>query len=207
MKRLFMTALVFTCVCAISAQEHKHPAGSKPATMNIPQPAPEMKKLAKMLVGAWRIDEKVLPSSMSPNGSTGRGSESIRIGPGSTSIVMDYKGSAMGNFNGHGILTWSPEKKAYESVWVDNMMPGGFLTMTGNWQGENLVFSGKDNMQGSPMQSRHTYSDLKPDSFTYTMEVGPDGGKLEKMLVLEYKRAPGTGQRAKASEPSASNKQ
>ena len=78
--------------------------------------------------------------------------------------------------------------------------------MTGKWEGENLVFTGKDNMEGKPTESRHTYSDLKPDSFTYTMEMGPEGGKLEKMLVLEYKRAPSAA-KGKNPEPAASNKQ
>jgi hypothetical protein len=164
--------------------------------MNIPQPAPEMKKLAKLLVGTWNIAENVLPGQMAPNGAKGKATEVIRIGPGSTSIVMDYRGSAMGNFTGHGILSWSPEKKHYQSVWVDSMLPGGIMAMAGNWEGENLVFTGNDGME-----NRHTYSNIKPDSFTYTLEMGPDKDKLEKVLVLEYKRSASGTPRAKAPEP------
>jgi hypothetical protein len=196
MKQWIGTALILTTSLVATAQQHKHPGAEKPATMNIPQPAPEMKKLAKLLVGTWKIDEHVLPSEMSPNGAKGKATEVIRIGPGSTSIVMDYKGSAMGNFAGHGLLSWSPDKKLYESVWVDSMIPGGIMMMTGNWEGENLVFTGNDGMA-----NRHTYSNIKPDSFTYTLEMGPDAGKLAKVLVLEYKRSAGGAPRAKTPEP------
>jgi hypothetical protein len=204
-RSLFFALCVLALPTGLSAQEHKHSAAKKPSTMNIPQPAPEMKKIAKMLVGTWRIDEKVFPGPLAPNGASGKATETIRIGPGSTSILMDYKGTSIGNFTGHGILSWSPEKKMYESAWVDSMAPGGVMTMTGNWQGEDLVFTGTDNMDGKRMHSRHTYTNIKPDSFTFTMEAGPDGGKLEKMMELHYKRAPGGTTRARTPEPANQN--
>jgi hypothetical protein len=198
MKPMMHTICLLALCAGVSAQEHKPAAGKKPSTLNIPQPAPEMKRLAKALIGTWNVAEKIMPNPMMPKGGTGKGMDTVRIGPGSTSILSDYKGNSMGNFVGHGIMSWSPEKKVYESVWVDSMMPGGILTATGNWEGEDLVFTGKDTVEGKQTESRQTYSNIKPDSFTFTLEVGPEG-KLEKFMVLEYKRVPAPGTRP--SEP------
>jgi hypothetical protein len=204
-RSLFHALYVLTLCTGVSAQEHKHSPSKKPSTMNIPQPAPEMKKLAKMLVGTWRIDERVFPGPLAPNGATGKATETIRIGPGSTSILMDYKGTSVGNFTGHGITSWSPEKNVYESVWVDSMTPGGISTLTGTWAGENLIFTGKELTDGKRMQNRLTYSNIKPDAFTCTMEMGPDGGHLEKFMELRYKRAPSGTTRPRTPEPANQN--
>jgi hypothetical protein len=56
--------------------------------------------------------------------------------------------------------------------------------MTGKWEGEKLVFTGVDMSTGSPLQTRHTYSNITPTSFTYTMEMGPSADKMPKFMEI-----------------------
>jgi hypothetical protein len=203
---LRLVAATFVVCALIFAQTHPEHKKSEPASMPVPQPAPEMEKLTKALVGSWIIQEKIFPGPMAPQGGTGKGSETIRKGPGGFSLLMDYQGNAMGPFTGHGVTTWAPEKKMYETAWVDSMTPGGVTKMTGTWEGESLVLTGTDTSMGKPMEMRHTYSNLTPKTFTYTMEMGEPGGKLEKVMELQYRRVNVGADRKLKPEPSSAHK-
>jgi len=174
--------------------------------MQMPQPAPEMEKLTKALAGNWLIQEKVFPGPFAPQGGSGRGSESIKRGPGGFSLLMDYQGSALGPFSGHGVATWSPATKQYETAWVDSFTPGGIFTMTGKWEGDKLVFTGVDMSTGSPLQTRHTYSNITPTSFTYTMEMGPSADKMQKFMEMQYRSTSVGAERKMRPEPSGASK-
>ena len=202
MHRLIATLFIISAF--VFGQEHKdHRPSALPAGMQMPQPAPEMEKITRSLVGNWVVQEKVFPGEMAPNGASGKGSESIKKGPGGFSLLMDYQGSALGPFTGHGVTTWSPAKKKYETAWVDSMTPGGVFTMTGEWQGDKLVFTGTDSSMGTPMQTRHTYSNFTPTTFTYTMEMGPSAEKLQKVMEMQYRRISVGAERKRRPEPSA----
>ncbi len=205
MRRLIAVLVVFTSfVFAQQVKDYKPSAAQ--AGMQMPQPAPEMEKLTKALTGNWLIQEKVFPGPFAPQGANGKGSESIKRGPGGFSLLMDYQGSALGPFTGHGITTWSPDTKQYETAWVDSFTPGGIFTMTGKWQGDTMVFTGVDMSTGSPLQTRHTYSNITPTSFTYTMEMGPSADKMQKFMEMQYRRTSVGAERKRRPEPSGASK-
>ena len=204
MQRLILALLVLASV--VCAQTHKDKKSAPPPGMQMPQPAPEMEKLIKALAGNWLIQEKVFPGPFAPQGGSGRGSESIKRGPGGFSLLMDYQGSALGPFTGHGVATWSPATKQYETAWVDSFTPGGIFTMTGKWEGDKLVFTGVDMSTGSPLQTRHTYSNITPTSFTYTMEMGPSADKMQKFMEMQYRRTSVGAERKLRPEPSGASK-
>jgi hypothetical protein len=54
-----------------------------------PRPAPEMQRVAKMLVGAWNIEEDFAPGGSRPKGGKGTGQSVIRLGPGGFSVIED----------------------------------------------------------------------------------------------------------------------
>jgi hypothetical protein len=47
--------------------------------------APQMRRLAKMLVGKWKVDEHFAPGGTLPNGGKGSGHSIIEFGPGESS--------------------------------------------------------------------------------------------------------------------------
>jgi hypothetical protein len=206
-KRL-ITALFIVSALAVAQDhnEHKKTASTPPAGMPAPQPVPEMEKVIKHFEGSWLVDEKLFPGPMAPQGGSGKGSEKIRRGPGGYSMLLDYQGNAMGPFTGHGVIAWSPVKKQYEFGWVDSMGAAGVVTMTGNWQGDKLVFSGMDASMGTPMYSRHSYSNITPTSFTYTMETGPSEDKLQNAMELKFRRVNVGADRKMKPEPSSAKK-
>jgi hypothetical protein len=152
----------------------------------MPKPAPEIERLLQMFQGRWTTEEKHEPSEMMPQGGTGKGQESVRPGPGKMSLIAEYTSQGpMGEFSGIGIITWDPAERAYKLHWTDNMTPT-VTVMTGKWEGKDLVFSSSGMMMGKKMYSRHTFSDLTPTTFTYTIDEGPQVSQLKRMMTIKY---------------------
>jgi hypothetical protein len=161
-----------------------------------------MEKVIKLFAGNWAVQETLFPGPMAPQGGSGKGNEKISKGPGGFSLLLDYQGSSMGPFTGHGVMAWSPQNNRYEFAWVDSMAPSGVTVMPGNWEGDKLVFSGIDSSMGTPMQMRHTYWNISPNSFTYTMEMGSSADKLQKSMELQFRRVNVGANRKMRPEPS-----
>jgi hypothetical protein len=174
-------------------------AASTPAD-NTPKAAPEMEKLRRLYMGmgfstAWQVEETYVQSAMMPNGGTGRGTDMVRLGPGGLSVINDYRSQgAGGNFSGHGVISWNPEKGQFEGIWVDNTRPGASMP-TGKWDGENLVLTSMQDVMGQKMLLRETYKDITPESFTVVFDLGPVKGELKPFMTFKYSRGT-AGQRA-----------
>jgi hypothetical protein len=84
--------------------------------------------------------------------------------------------------------TWfDPADKMYHSFWCDNMSPTGCQIIgTGKWEGDNLVFTGESEMNGQKFTQKMVYSDIKPDSYTWAMSMGPSGGELKPFMTVQY---------------------
>jgi hypothetical protein len=93
----------------------------------------------------------------------------------------------MGNFQGMGATWFDPADKMYHSFWCDNMSPTGCQIIgTGKWEGDNLVFTGESEMNGQKFTQKMVYSDIKPDSYTWAMSMGPSGGELKPFMTVQY---------------------
>lgn len=197
MKLKGMIVLLVAIGCtALMAQDAKKAAGAgKPAppmAMPMPIPAPEMTKLIKSLAGNWAIKETHYPNPMMPNGGTGKGTATLTPGPGKLSLIEKYHSiGAMGmDFNGHGVFWWDPKAQVYRGLWCDNLTPNGCDTSgTTKWEGDKLVGTMEGDMNGQKMTTRFTYSDWKPNSFTMTMEMGPDSNSMKKAMTISYTKA------------------
>ena len=195
---LFVVLLAGFCCVALFAQEKAAPAkpkAAKPAAaaqqMPMPKPAPEMTKLVKTLSGNWTIVEKHEVNPMMPNGGVGKGTAKFWAGPGGMSLIENYQSSgAMGSFKGMGTWWWDPKAQLYHGVWCDNMTPNGCDTSgSTKWDGDNLVGTMQSDASGQMMVMKFIYSDMKPDSFVMTMEMGPDASKLQKAMTVTYTKA------------------
>jgi hypothetical protein len=195
---LFLGVLAGFCCMVLFAQDKAasaKPKAAKPAAaaqqMPMPKPAPEMTKLVKALSGNWTIVEKHEVNPMMPNGGTGKGTAKIWAGPGGLSLIENYQSSgAMGGFKGTGTWWWDPKAQVYHGVWCDNMTPNGCDTSgSTKWEGDNLVGSMQSDASGQMMVMKFIYSDIKPDSFVMTMEMGPDASKMQKAMTVTYTKA------------------
>jgi len=202
--RMRMLALLLAAAVAVAgAQEKKTTkdmkgskdmkAGKMP-DMNAPQSA-EMKKLEKMLAGSWMLDE-TFEAMMGMPGGKGKGTETVKRGPGGNSLVGDVKASsAMGPFAGHALMWYDAKAGGYRSIWCDTMSPNGCDDSgVGKWQGNDLVFESDSDipaqMGGGKMHMVQKFSDVTANSFTFSMD-GTMNGKNVHMMTIKYKRAGG----------------
>ncbi len=157
-----------------------------------PKPSPEMQKLSKMLMGTWTTEEKFEPMMGMP-ATEGKGKAVFTRGPGGLSIIENYNSqNAMGKFAGHGVIYWDDKAKAYSGIWCDTMTPTGCDSSgTTKWEGDKLVGTMDTDMGGQKMKMRMTYSDIKPDSFLFTMETEMNG-KYQKTGTISYTKAAAT---------------
>jgi len=203
MKKIAMCLVLGLCAAAAAQDKPKSSGkdmakpmekktGGEGGHMAMPKPSPEMQKLSKMVVGTWSTAEKHEPSPWAPKGATAKGTAVFKNGPGGLSVVQDYKSSsAMGSFVGHGVLWWDAKAGGYKGVWCDSMTPVGCEPGKGaaKWDGNNLVGTDETEMMGQTMAMKQTWSDITPNSFTFTIDGGPPGGEMKRMMTIKYTRA------------------
>jgi hypothetical protein len=198
MKKIAMCLALGLCVAA-AAQDKPKASGKdtgKPTekkaegqmSMPMPKPSPEIQKLSKMVVGTWSTSEKHEPSPWAPKGAAGKGTAVFKNGPAGLSVIQDYKSSSgMGSFTGHGVMWWDAKAGGYKGVWCDSA--GCDSGGVAKWEGSNLVETDESEMMGQKMAMKFTWSDITPNSYTLTIDGGPPGGELKRMMTIKYTRA------------------
>lgn len=198
MKKLLITgAVALLTVCAIAQETpaaKKSPAKKQQAQSAMPmfKPSPEMQKMTKMFVGKWTAVVKTEAMAGMP-ASESKGSATFRSGPGGLSLIEEFRttSGAMGSFSGHGVTYWDAQARNYTGMWCDSMTPTGCLPGgTSKWEGDNIVgFMDSPDETGKMTKYRMTYSDMKPDSVTFTMEQPDNNGGYKKVMTIVYTRA------------------
>ncbi len=204
MRRLVLAILLVTLASmGITAQEKKadkkgaaKPEAAGPA---MAKPAPEMTRLIKMFAGAWTSTEKFEPSPMMPKGGSSQGTAVFKAGPGGNSLIEEYSSphGAMGAFHGLGVTWWDAKAGAFKGTWCDSMtndcMVGGM-----KWQGDKIVGVPQTmDMGGQQMVMTSEYRDIKPNSITYTMGMGPTAEQAKTTMTIIYSKAGKTAPAAK----------
>jgi hypothetical protein len=69
------------------------------------------------------------------------------------------------------------------------------------WEGDNLVITAESEATGKKMYMHETFTDIKPNSFTFNMESGPSPDQLKHAMTIKYVRAGGAA--AAAKKPAA----
>lgn len=195
-------------VCAQQSQPAKAAGGGQPPIQTAPpkaeikaatapppgvEPSAEMKRLRELFLGntsmtQWIVDETYADSLFMPGGGKGHGTDIMRLGPGGLSVITEYRSSGVaGPFSGWGAFAWDPDAKQFQSFWIDNTRPAASQP-TGKWDGDSIVFTSTEAMNGQKFTLRQTYKDIKPDSFTVEFELGPVGGKLSPFITYSYRR-------------------
>ena len=177
-----------------SQQKPSAPGGrneNRPASsVFTPAPSPQMEKLSKMLLGSWNTSEKFESSPFMPKGGSGKGTETFHSGPGGLSIIADYQSQSKdlgGSFRGHAILNWNETQKGYQAYWIDSASPSPTI-LNGDWQGDDLIFSGTADMGGQKMDIKWIYKDIVPNSFTFVEEAAESGKPTKQNMSIKYSR-------------------
>ncbi|MGH9795737.1 MAG: hypothetical protein ACRD5G_13275, partial [Candidatus Acidiferrales bacterium] len=130
---------------------------------SLPKPGPEMARL-DFLVGAWQYTETYEAGTMGPAGS-GKGTMTVRRGPGGLSLLIDWKtsSSARGETSGHDIYAWDAKAGAYQLIAVSNETAAASI-FSGRWEGQDFVVEGTFETPAGPMAVRAVWSDIQPRS-------------------------------------------
>ena len=174
------------------------------AAMPIPKPSPEIEKLAKTMVGTWKVSGKILDEHWAPGGATGSGTEIVRRGPGGFSVISDSKMTwqKLGPMQGHGVCSWDPGKKALTGLWCDNWAPMCESMGEGKWEGDNLVYNADMDMgNGQKVPTRMTYNNFTPNGFDWKMEISDGKGGWNPEMTLKYEK-PGAAAPKTEKKPS-----
>ncbi len=201
MRILGLILIATLAVAAAQTQGKEKKAGkpaAKPAAMPMMKQSPEMAKLQKLFAGTWKIEATVepMPEMGMNEAATSKGTITIKPGPGGNSLIDDMKATgATGSITGHGVTWYDPVAGGYQAVWCDNTTPMGCgMNGVGKFEGDTLTFEGDVDMgpqAGGKMHMKETYSDVKPDSFTFNIESGPDAQHMKHMMTIKYTRIKG----------------
>jgi hypothetical protein len=181
----WITILAVGVLCFTASAQEKSAAKKKSSAASstpMPKPAPEMKEL-RDLIGTWATEDTFEPGPMMPSGGTATGTNTVRLGPGGFSVLMDQVSkSAMGPFRGHGVMAWDPNEKVYKFAWADSMTPG-IVTETGRKDGDRIVWTGEAMMMGKKVSIRDVVSDRTPTSYTLTSYMNDGSGEKKTMTI------------------------
>jgi hypothetical protein len=123
---------------------------------------------------------------MAPKGGTGEGQEASRPGPGGLTLLIETNSTGpAGPYDAGGIIEWSPSERVYKLHWVSNLSHVGSY-FDGRWVGDDLVFNGTENIMGQAFASRHSLTNIRPDAFLYTIEIGPTQDQMERTITIDY---------------------
>ena len=60
--------------------------------------------------------------------------------------------------------------------------------LTGKWEINDLVFTVTSDFGGKRTYIKQVFSDIKPDSLTFSEESSTDGGPLKRDFTIAYRR-------------------
>jgi hypothetical protein len=152
--------------------------------MEMPKPTEDHRKLQK-LAGQWIGKEKMHPSPWDPQGGEAVGKVHNRVALDGFVVIQDYEQERGGkvNFRGHGVFRFDAAEKGYVLHWWDSMgMPPNIFR--GDFEGDLL----KLNCDDPQFKSRVTWNLVRPDRYSYKMEVSPDGNQWFPFMEAEYEK-------------------
>jgi hypothetical protein len=151
----------------------------------------ELKQLSEVIGGSWNTVVTYEPTPASPKGGTGAGSESVRVGPGGQSLIIETSSkSNSGEFRGLGVITRSKPNEGYKLHWFTSASPHA-SEFIGKWHGQSVVFDGREWVGEQEMASRHSITNIKQNSFDYAIDMGPSPDKLRRTATLRFTKAGG----------------
>jgi Protein of unknown function (DUF1579) len=179
-----MTLFVYS---QMEARVMRQPNDSNAPVQTAPtsKPAPEIENLA-FLVGTWDANDTYEKSRFAPNGGTGSGVYRSVRGPGGFSILTDYHYTGpQGESSGHQILTWDPKQGHYVGYVVTSTSPGS-ITLTGNWEGVELVLNGEFEAHAMLVRFKEVFSEIAPATMMLRQYNSTDGAPAQLFGTTKF---------------------
>jgi hypothetical protein len=191
---LVIAAVYLLVLASVAAAQDmgSNPSGEKSPFASVPHPKPpaEVVRLGT-LIGTWTAEEHWEKVEGFAPGGDGVGVYTVTDGPGSMSIVIDYKAISgpFPTYTGHGILSWELDQKLYRMAWAQPIWPGVSIE-TGRFEGPDLILSYEIVEMGKKYVVRNAYSEWTPNSLTITSHlIDLDGSKINT-LTMKLKKRP-----------------
>lgn len=144
---------------------------------------PELVRLRSM-IGQWTVVETF--ESKTADKREGRGTLTVRQGPGGNSVFMEYRSIAgpMNGFQLFQILSWHPGRRVFQMVYVTSFH-AGMSTATGQLEGTDIVFLRQERIGEAIVTSKSVLSDLKDGQFTLSSYEAKESQSQRRTLVLQ----------------------
>ena len=147
-----------------------------------------MEKLLDAFRGDWAVSES-FGISASQRGKARHGTASFRMGPG-LSLIEDYKSSgSAGELQFLALLWWDQSAQVYRLLTCANN-DGFGLRGTARWQGNTLVNSWQEEVNGKTSEFKDSFVDISPSGFRLVSE-GTAAGKTIWRVITKYTRLNG----------------
>jgi hypothetical protein len=161
-------------------------------------PAPAIQTLTKALAGSWSTRETYEPIYLTPNGGTGNGEQVFRTGPGGFTLLEDYHSKTpSGELFGFGVLWWD-QTRGLQHMWCINVSPTGCEMFPAppqpgpQWDGQQLIIHIEGEQEGKKVVWHEVISDITPESFTQTADIGESGSHLSRWFTIHAVRKAGS---------------
>lgn len=146
-----------------------------------PRPGPEHQRLG-YFVGNWSTEGEMKPSEMGPGGKM-TSTETCEWFEGKFSVVCHGQGqSPWGPGKSIGIMSYSPEAKAYTYYGVDNTGMTMASVPRGTVKGDTWTYDDESMMGGKKVKTRVTIKELSPTAYTFKMETQGADGKWAPLM-------------------------
>jgi len=153
-------------------------------------PPAEMQKLAKMLVGTWKVDEDFATGGIMPNGHRGSGRSVIELGPGEASLIEDFV-SISPAAHWHSLIWWEKAGKTFRKVSCDDYNEEACTVENGRgrWEGNEVVWqltvpqNGKD-----VLAAKIVWAEKDNGSFNEIRYVADESGTLKRDWTFLHTR-------------------
>jgi hypothetical protein len=165
MRRFLNTVVFLTLLGAIAL--------SAQAQMQMPKPAPELKKL-EYFVGSWTMGGDSKASPMGPGGKWS-GTEHLKWMEGGFFLVSQstFKSDSMGSGNGTAYMGYDANDKMYTYDAFNTT--GEAEHAKGMNDGDTWTWTADEKMNGQTMKGRYSVKVLSPTSYTMKYEMSTDG--------------------------------
>ena len=149
-----------------------------------PQPAPEMQRVAKMLVGTWKVDLDYAQGGSMPNGGKGTAHSVIKPGPGGLSLIEDFEGD-LPRGSLHALYWWDKKAQSFKAVGCDDFSDEGCITTQdqdgrAQWKGNEVVWQLTVEKDSKNVPAKIVWAEKGSHSFVVNMYIADANGVLKR---------------------------
>lgn len=150
------------------------------------QPGAAHRELATALLGTWIGEERLAPMPWDPAGGSAVARVRNASALGGLAVVQEYGQTRAGEatLRGLGVFRWDAAAGEVVLAWFDSLSPEP-REFRGAFEGPRLALVSR----AARGQARATYDFAAPNSYTYRLEVSPDGVEWRVYLQGAYRRA------------------